>query len=68
MAEQHWSTEPFDRPESGGDSGHGKPPLRPGDLPPGRTIKVVPPPSSQRYQHARPTRIPTRQSRRKQPV
>jgi len=64
MAEQHWHTELYDRPEDDGDTGRGKPSLRPINPPSGRPIKVVPPPSSQRYRHARSTRISTRQSRR----
>jgi hypothetical protein len=68
MAEQHWHSELYDRPDDDGDTGPGSPSFRPMDPPSGRSIKIVPPPSSQQYRHARPTRMPARHLRRRQPV
>ena len=64
MTELHWDSDLFGPPDGagGGDEGGRKPPGPPVG---GRSIKVVPPPASQRYQSARPTRIPVGQPNRK---
>ena len=68
MTELHWNTDLYE-PPSDGDDPRGEPgsprPSRPHS---GRSIKLVPPPASQRYQAARPVRIGARKSGRKQPV
>ncbi len=68
LSELHWTPEPDQPPDDDtGSDGywHWDRPGRPSS---GRSIKLVPPPASQRYQAARPTRLPTRHSQPKQPV
>ena len=68
MTELHWNNDLYDPPQDGDDRhGEGGPrgPSRPYS---GRSIKLVPPPASQRYQATRPTRIPARRPGRKQLV
>ncbi len=67
LTELYWHSDYFDPPDDEDDRGGSSPDHR-GRPPSGRTIKLVPPPASQRYQAARPTRIPARRSRPKQPV
>jgi hypothetical protein len=68
MTELHWSNDLYDPPENGDDRHDQGGPHKPSRPYAGRTIKLVPPPASQRYQAARPTRIPARRSGRRQPV
>lgn len=67
LTELHWNTDLYEPPADEYDSSDDDPegPTKPTS---GRTIKVVPSPASQRYQAARPTHIPVRHPRRKQPV
>jgi hypothetical protein len=68
MTELHWNSDLYDPPQDGEDRRDQGGPRKPSRPYSGRSIKLVPPPASQRYQAARPTRIPGRRSGRKQPV
>jgi hypothetical protein len=67
LTELHWDTGLYEPPDDG-EEPRSDDFRRPARWAPGRTIKVIPTPASQRYQSAQPARIPARRSRRKQSV